>query len=302
MVQVNYDIRPIDTEVVVYIRNRIRVYSIMILFGVLLYLNIAPILEQVNASWIHLLHIVFQPFTVFVSLADSSMLAYAIFIMSIMSLFLDSSIFILNFIASRRCLDEPTAVCGDRLVVSGTWLALSGWICLFDVLLLLQTYQFKHQMERKDKQENKTRQKIKSGEETPTWNSIEVYTNKMKVIAIFLFLFDVSQFLILFPIYGGNTMFFLSMVHVLVDPFILLTVRKTNDQVTLNIIRVVFFISLLINGFVLILLLQKQITDVFPMLSLLITITYVITDMVQILYSSIVINTIENYKKYKSKT
>ena len=301
MVQVNYDLRPVDTEVVVYTRNRIRLSSTMIIFGVLLYLNISPMFTQAQASWVHLLHVVFQPFILFASVADSSMIAYGAFLLIVSAFGSDIGVFVLNYIAVQRCLDEPSASCSDRLTETGVWVALAGWFCLFDLLIIAQVFQLKSQMERKDKTEKKNLESQKAGEDTPTWNSIEVYTNKIRVVALFLILFDVVQVSITSSFYGENPMFVLCAMHMIVDPFTLIAVRNTKDPVSLNIVRVIYFASFLINAFLLTILLQMEITDIIEMLSLLITLTYVVTDMVQILFLSTVITTIANYKKYKNK-
>lgn len=301
MVQVNYDLRPVDTEVVVYTRNRIRLSSAMNIFGVLLYLNISPTFTQAHASWVHLLHIVFQPIIIFVSIADSSMMTYGAFVMSLSAIGSDIGVLALNYISVNRCLSETSASCTDMLFEKGVWLGLALWFCIFDLLLIAQTYQLKLQLEQKDKTEKKNLKNQKAGEDTPTWNSIEVYTNKIRVTAIFLLLFDFVHISVTSSYYGDNPMFVLSAIHLFVDPFALLIVRKTKDPVGLNIARIVFFGSLLINVFITVIFLQMEVTEVGKMLSLLITITYVVTDMIQILFLSTVITTIGNYKKYKNK-
>jgi hypothetical protein len=301
MVQVNYDMRPVDTEVIVYTRNRIRLFSALNIFGILLYLNIAPSFVQTHVSWIHLLHILTEPFILFVSIADNSMITYGALVVSICTLVTDIGVLILNYIAVQRCLSEPSASCTDRLYENGSWFLLAAWMTIFNIVTIIQLYLLKTQLEQKDKTEKQNIEEQKSGGDPPTWNSIEVYTNKMIVNAIFLLLLDVCQIGVTSSIYSTNPMFILSATHILVDLFSILTVRKTKDTVSLNIVRTVFITSLLINIMIMTLSVQLDMDTIGKVLSILITITYVVTDMMQILYSSIVITTIANYKQYKNK-
>lgn len=301
MVQVNYDMRPVDTEVVVYTRNRIRLFSALNILGILIYLNIVPTFLQTHVSWIHMLHILSEPFIIFVSIADNSMITYGAMIVSISTLFTDIGVFILNYIAIQRCLGEPSASCADRLYENGTWFLLAAWMTIFNILTIIQLYLLKSQLEQKDKTEKRNIEEQKAGGDPPTWKSIEVYTNKMIVTSIFLLLLDVCQIAITSSMYGDNPMFILSATHLIVDVFSILTVRKTKDNVSLNIVRIVFITSLLINIMITALSIQIQMDTIEKVLSILITITYVVTDMMQILFSSIVITTIANYKQYKNK-
>ena len=72
MSKVTYDLRPVDTENVIQTRNRIRLSSFLNIFGVLLYLTINASLVQTHASWIHLIHMLSEPYIIFTTVADNS--------------------------------------------------------------------------------------------------------------------------------------------------------------------------------------------------------------------------------------
>tara|TARA_B100000676_G_C18073483_1_gene846025 strand:+ start:1191 stop:1931 length:741 start_codon:yes stop_codon:yes gene_type:complete len=241
-----------------------------------------------------------EPFIIFVSIADNSMLAYGGFLTSLSVFGSDIGVFVLNYISLQRCLSEPSASCTDRLYENGVWMFLAGWMTLFNVLTIIQTFLLKSQLEQKDKTEKENIEQQKDGGDPPTWNSIEVYTNKMKVSAIFLLLLDVVQVSLTVSFYGENPMFILSSSHLFIDAFVIITARKTKDPVSLNILRIILFASFLINTFIMVITVQMELDTVGKTLSLLITITYVVLDMVQILFASVVLTTIGNYKKFKN--
>lgn len=300
MPKINYDLRPVDTENIIYTRNRIRLYSILNIFGVLLYLNISGMFKQPHASWMHLIHILIQPMIFFISVADSSAFSFGAFIASIFAFVIDVGISILNFISVNRCFGQPSASCFDRLYEKSIWFALAVWMALFDFLLISQLYQLKTQLSEKDATEKKNQEMIKLDKEVPTWNSAEVYTNKIKVMNVFLLLFDVIYALTSLSYIDENPMFLLAWSHIFVDPFVLFSLNKTKDDSVPQIVRVIYIISLVCNVIITVLFLQMEINDIGKMLSLLITMVYVVTDMVQIMFASEIINSLENYKRYKN--
>lgn len=300
---IHYDLRPVDTEIVVYTRNRIRLQSVLIILGILLYLNISPSFNQPHASWVHLVHLILQPFIIFVSVADSSTLAFGAFIASVSTVLQDVGILILNVIAVERCLGESTASCSEIITEKGILLLLALWFCIFGFLISIQTMLLKNKLQEKDKKEFESIKEQREGGDSPTWNSIDVFCNKMKVICLFLLLFDFVNISLSTSYISENPMFALSTAHLFIDPFVLFTVTKSKtDSLTYNVMRVIYLISLLMNLIISILLIQMEITDVGKMLLLMISITYVIFDLIQILYASKIVETVNNFKKYKSKS
>ena len=161
----------------------------------------------------------------------------------------------------------------------------------------------KNKLQEKDKKEFESIKEQREGGDSPTWNSIDVFCNKMKVICLFLLLFDFVNISLSTSYLSENPMFVLSTAHLFIDPFVLFTVTKSKtDSLTYNVMRVIYLISLLMNLIISILLIQMEITDVGKMLLLMISITYVIFDLIQILYASKIVETVNNFKKYKSKS
>ena len=98
-------------------------------------------------------------------------------------------------------------------------------------------------------------------------------------------------------------MFALSTAHLFIDPFVLFTVTKSKN----GLIDLQCHASHLPDQSVdeshhLHTAHPMEITDVGKMLLLMISITYVIFDLIQILYASKIVETVNNFKKYKSKS
>lgn len=301
MVKVNYDLRPVDTEVIVYTRNRIRLASVLIIFGILIYLNTSPSFKNPHASWIHLMHVVAQPFIIFVSIADSSMFARGAFLLSLSLIGQDLGVAVLNAISISRCFGELTASCAEQIIEKGILLFVALWISVFGVIILAGTYTLTNQLTEKDATEKSSVESQKSGGDPPTWNSIEVYCNKIKCINIFLLLFDIVYISIAAQYFQENPMFVLSTIHLFIDPFVLFTVNKSkNNLITYATVRIIYFVSFFVNLILLFLFLQTDIVDIGKMISLIITMLYVTTDIIQVFFTTAVIKTMENFKKFKN--
>ena len=110
MSKVTYDLRPVDTENVIQTRNRIRLCSFLNIFGVLLYLTINTSLVQTHASWIHLIHMLSEPYIIFTTVADNSGFAFAAMVFAIVTIVIDMAIAGLNFISVTRCINDPEII------------------------------------------------------------------------------------------------------------------------------------------------------------------------------------------------
>ena len=92
---------------------------------------------------------------------------------------------------------------------------------------------------------------------------------------------------------------FMGLFHIFIDLYSYFTSQKSHESATYEILRIIYVISFVCNVIVIMLLLQMNIDNVAIMLSTIITLMFVIYDMIQILYSTKVIETLANYKKYK---
>ena len=299
MTKVNYDLRPIDTENVINTRNRIRLSALLNIFGTFVYLTVNTYFTQAHASWIHMFHLIVQPLILVISILDDSNLI----IIGLFGIFattaLDIGILILNFISVNRCLSEPTAFCFDKLYENGTWLILAGWFILFDFISATQLLNFKNQLEEKDATEKESVEMYKINKEVPTWNSAIVYANKMRLNNLFLLLFDVVYNITLATVISEMPLLFMGMFHIFIDIYSYFTSQKSHESGTYEILRIIYVISFVCNVIVILLLLQMNIDNVAIMLSTIITLMFVIIDMIQIMYTSKIIATLANYKKFK---
>lgn len=299
MTKVNYDLRPIDTENVINTRNRIRLSAILNIFGTFVYLSINSYFTQAHASWIHMFHLIIQPFVLIISILDDSNLINIALFGTIACAALDLGVLVLNFISVNRCLSEPTAFCFDKLYENGTWLALACWFLLFDFISATQILNFKNQLVEKDATEKQNVEMYKINKEVPTWNSAIVYANKMRLNNLFLFLFDVVYNITISTIISDMPLLFMGLFHIFIDLYSYFTSQKSHESGTYEILRIIYVISFVCNIIVVMLLLQMNIDNVAIMLSTIITLMFVIYDMIQILYTTKIIDTLANYKKYK---
>jgi hypothetical protein len=300
MTKVTYDLRPVDSTNVIQTRNRIRLSAFLNIFGVLLYLTINPVLVGVHASWIHLIHMVSEPLIIFTTVADNSGFAFAAMVMAIVEIVIDLAITALNFISVMRCLGEPSASCFDRLYEKGFLLFLAGWFVLFNLISATQLSQLKSQLEDKDTQEKFNREKQKLEKDVPSWNSALVYSNKIRVINLFLFLFDLLYIILVVSLVNEAPMLILGSIHVYLDPYCYFSINKSMEAGVYNMVRIAFVLSAICNIISLILLVQLSLDGIGKILCTMITLMYLVTDLIQILYSSKVVSVIEMQKKYKN--
>ena len=292
-----YDLRPIDTENVINTRNRIRLSSVMIVFGALLYLSIRASLVQPQTSWIHLVHFVVQPLVVVVTIMDTTNYVYVLLVAGIAATSADSAVFVLNLIATNRCLGDPTASCFERLYENTIWLCLAAWFVFFDVIQATQMYELLNQLRQKDQIEKGNREMIKHEKKVPTWNSRKVFSRKIRTMNIFLITFDVA----IAAQVSTVPLLAIVLLHIFVDPFVYFSIHDHTSKLMFDIIRVVYIVSSIANFVVMILLMQTTVVNISYMLGMIITTLFMTTDIVQIMYTSIVIDTLAQYENFKTK-
>ena len=300
MTKVYYDLRPVDTENVIKTRNRIRLSAFLNIFGVLVYLSINSSFKQTHASWAHLFHLVIEPINIVITLTENTGITfYSLFALAT-ALFIDVGICILNFISVNRCFSEPSASCFDRLYEKSIWFVLASWFVLFDVIELTQMYQLRAQLTEKDTAEKLSREEIKLEKKVPTWNSALVYSNKMRVICLFLILYDLIYSYLLGSLVSDAPMLAVGFSHLFIDGYTYFSANKSLESGTYQVLRAIYVLSAILNFISLSLMVQLSLDSIGIMFSLLIVVTYVVTDMIQILYATRVCDALENYKKFKN--
>jgi len=301
MDKIQYDVRPIDTENVINARNRIRLSSTLNLFGVLLYLSVRSSMVQPQASWAHLLHFLIDPIAIFVTIIDNTNYVFFLFISTVFALFVDSSVLILNFIAASRCIGDRTATCFERLYESAIWLFIAGWFVLIGIFQVTQIYAFVAQLKEKDRIEAANREMLQSERRIPTWNSIVIFSRKIKTINLFLLTFDVVYAITMATQIADMPILAIGFLHMLIDPFVYFTINDMTEQTMYEIFRITYSVSATCNVIVIVLLMQTNIATIANMLSLMISTLFLVMDVVQVIYTSIVVDTMNEFKRFKDK-
>lgn len=175
------------------IYNRIRVTSIIILFTVLFYMSVNQSFSTANVSFIHLAHIIVQPFVFAGTIAPIDAMSYVTFGL----LIIDASIFTLNIVAISRCFDSSTATCLDTLYEKSILAVIALIISLCDLVATTQFMNVKKTVQRTSK--------IAS-----------------RVLNIFMLLFDAVTLIITIPLALQNAIFWVSILALFVDPICLL--------------------------------------------------------------------------------
>mgnify|MGYP001176376048 CR=1 FL=1 len=296
-----YDLRPLDTETTINIRNRIRVSSFLCIFGVLLYFSISPSMTQTHASWLHMFHILVQPVIFVITLLDNTQFTMGAMIAGLCLWVIDLCVFVLNFISVSRCLSESTASCFDRLYEKTIWVSLAAWFLWWGFIAVSQLYTLNKALKKKDHHEKAAREMAKINNTQPTWNSINVLHAKMYVINVFLLLFDFTQFIVMATQLQEIPLFAIGMIHILIDPYVIFTSQKGRNKNQYSSYRMFYILSAVCNFVVLILLMQMEISTVGKMLSLLITLLFVTTDLLQIMFTTMILNVFADYEEFKRK-
>lgn len=292
------DLRPVDTEATVNTRNRIRLSSAIALLGVFIYIAVQDSFTGAHISFVHLLHLLVQPVILVITILDQSGLpsyaSYALFAM----LFVDGAVGSLSFISVSRCFNENTATCFERLYEKGTWFILAILFCLADLIGATQLLNLNAQLEEKDAHEKAAIEKQKVSNEPPTWNTIIVTKNKMKVINTFMIAFDIFYIVSVLQMIENTPLYWIGVWHVVIDP-LLLYLDGGNGKIHFVGVRYIYILLALCNFISLTLQLQNTSETVWTMLALMISVLYLVVDAVQIVFASIILSTLDKYDAYK---
>lgn len=244
------DFRPVDTVNIITTRNLIRVNSLFNLLVILIYISIEPYFEGSHMSWIHLFHVVLQPLVLFVSIADSTTITYIAMFLSITAAAFDSAIGWLNFVAVRRCLDEPTASCATILWEKGTWTLVALSLIMSDVALTLRLWTLSKSLRTKDENEKENIEKYESALEQPILRTIHVHNEKLRIIHLFLIVPGVVYSILCVIKALESGIYWAAIWHIFIDIYGV-SVSKTHDLNTLWILLCMVICATVINFIVL---------------------------------------------------
>jgi len=246
------DFRPIDTVNIITTRNLIRVNSLFNLFVILIYVSIEPYFEGSHMSWIHMFHVALQPLVLFVSIADSTVITYIAMILSLAAVVFDAAIGYLNFVALRRCLNEPTASCASVIYEKGTWVIIAGSLIFSDIALTLRLWTLAKCLSKKDDFEKENIEKYESEaiKETPILRTIHVHNEKLRIIHLFLIVPGIVYSILCIIKALESGIYWAAIWHVFIDIYGVAT-SKTHNLNTLWILLSMVVFATVINFIVL---------------------------------------------------
>jgi len=294
------DVRPVDTDIIVSTRSRIRLLSCLSLLCVFIYLPLQQSFSGAHISYLHLLHVFIQPVVLLTSLLDLSGLPKSMAVVVGVMVLVDACVAILSFISVQRCFKESTATCFERVYEKGTWFALASILTAFDLFAALQLFSLHSQLRAKDVHEQAEVERIKTTNDLPSFNSIVVFRNKTRVINTFMIVIDVAYVLAMMNMVENTPLYFLSFGHILFDPFLLFFKGGYAKDHWL-LVRIIYFVLTGLNLLLIVIQLQVHIVTYWSMLALLISIVFLLTDTIQIVYITQIINAIDKQVAFKRR-
>lgn len=289
-----YDTRPLDTNVIINLRNRIRLLSILSVFGVLVYLNLNNTFQQRHLSHSHLVHILVQPILLFTSIQEDSGICYAAWLISMVPIALDTFVLLISFTSVSRCFTALTASCGDRLYEQGSWFLLASYLLLLDTLNLMFLGTLKSKLEKKDQDEIQRREFAKAKREIVVSNRYKSFALKSMVVNIFLLFMDVVYFFNSLVLADETPVFMIGVLHLGLDVCGFFLNSKGSSSLFYGIMRFGYVLALFTYAIILILLLQLESAwDVSKYLFFIMTFMYIVLDGIQIYFLGEAISSVE---------
>jgi hypothetical protein len=290
------DLRPVDTESVINIRNRIRLSVVFSILAMLFYLSINSSLSGAHVSWVHMIHIIIQPILFASTVVDSSSVFNMMMYISIIAFVIDAGILGLNFISISRCFNEATASCFDRMYEKGILLIIAFIFCVTDLLTATQLMNLNTHMIEKDLHEEAEKEKLTTSREPPTWNSLLVNMAKVRSLNIFMLLFNVVVYGSTIGMVSEIPILWLNIGALAVDPICLLF-DGGYDSSYYIMIRILYFVVLMVHGVTMFIVPVANST--MDQLRLIISIMFIIVDIIQIFFISEIISVLGKYNAYK---
>lgn len=289
-----YDTRPLDTNVIINLRNRIRLLSILSIFGVLVYLNLNSAFQQRHLSHSHLAHILVQPLLLFTSIQDDSGICYAAWLVSMAPIALDAFVLLISFTAVSRCFTSLTASCGDRLYEQGSWFLLASYLLVLDTLNVMFLGNLRAKLEKKDQDEIQKRELAKAKREIIVSNRYKSFALKSMVVNIFLLFMDVIYFFNSLVLVDETPVFIFGALHLGLDVCGFFLNSRGKSSLFYGIMRFGYVLSLFVYVIIMILLLQLDSSwDVSKYLFFIMTFMYIVLDGIQVYFLGEAIASVE---------
>lgn len=292
------DTRPYDTANTINTRARLRLCSFLSLLLVFVYISIQESFSGAHISYLHTLHIFVQPVVLLAAVLDFSAFPGTLSLVHIAMLLVDVFVAGMSAISISRCFNELSATCAERIYEKGVWILIAGALSILDIITILQLRILDSQLKEKDIHEAAEKERLKATGDVPTWNSILIFKNKIKVVNMFMVPLDIAYVLSVWQMIDNAPLYYISIGHLIINPFLLFT-DMGFQRVQYETFRVVYVVLLGLNILMMVVQLQTDIGEISKMLALFISILYVVTDVNQIVYFSQIIETIQNYAAYK---
>jgi len=293
------DLRPVDTPSIINTRNRIRLFSSIAFFALLLYISINTYLVGVHASWMHLIHFVVQPIVLVASIADGANITSVVALLLISTTVVDTTVALLNIVTIYRCLGEVSTTCFERVYEKTIWLAVAFIFMLADFVTLTQINLLHKQLVLKDVHEIAEKERILNMQIPPTWNSIIVFNRKIKITVTSTILFDIVFLFII--IAKQSPIYWIATGHIFIDVAILFMDMQSDNIVFLHAIKITFVIIAMFDAISILLQIQIGTRTIVETLAVLITMLYILIDIIQLYFISKVIQAIGKRNKFKQK-
>ena len=292
------DVRPYDTPNLINCRSRIRLCSFLSLLLVITYINIQESFSGAHISYLHMFHLFVQPVILLAAALDFSAFPLSLSIVHIGMLIVDAFVAAMSFISVSRCFAEVTATCAERIYEKGVWVLIAGSLTILDLIIILQLRLLDSQLVEKDVHEQAEIERLKVTGEKPSFNSVLIFKNKVKVINMFLIPLDITYVLCVWQMVENAPIYYLALGHLLINPF-LLYIDLGFQKSQFVFFRIAYIVLLVCNVLMMIIQIQMSINEISKMLALFISILYVVTDLNQIVNMSLVIDSINKYTEYK---
>ncbi len=275
--------KAIDTENIIHNRHRVRIASVINISLVFITLAIKDYFTQPHASWVHLLHFLFQPMLLILSMLDDIYIIQCGLYGSLFVLVIDLFVFFLNSTAISRCFVEPTATCFDRLWESAIWIVLSLFFSFLDILNAFQLYNLIQQI------------KKKQNFRLNPYDTMSVNERKMSVLHIYCLPQDIIFLIITVVRSSTIPIFWIGAIHLFVDPYVI-WYGKTDSKETFSFRRIIYICLLAVNITLFILNLQIPDKGILEWISLFIVGSYVCIDVALMVLVEEVLITFKSFK------
>lgn len=292
------DTRPYDTANTINTRSRIRLCSFLSLLLVFAYISIQESFSGAHISYLHTFHLFVQPVILLAAALDFSAFPGTLSLVHIAMLLVDVFVVAMSAISVSRCFSEVTATCAERIYEKGVWILIAGALSILDIVIILQLRILDAQLKEKDIHEQAEADRLKATGDVPSWNSIVIFKNKVKVLNIFMIPLDITYVICVWQMIENAPLYYISIGHLIINPF-LLYVDLGFQRVQYETFRIVYVLLLGCNVLMMIVQIQMGVNEISKMLALFISIMYVVTDLNQIIYFSQIVETIQKYSEYK---